>query len=338
MFFDPNFDIANPSSWAEVMDGSKSRPGTPSSSKGKGRDDGVQDTLSTHLDKLERHLVHEITLRSSSFFSALTNLQDLNSESSSCLKRISDLKSALGDVGGKQAKKGLQIIVAQARLRALRVTEGGIKRVAELDEILRVARGLADGGDWSGALGCVEDVVRWWERNGKEPSEAESSSQVHLPLNTLPALSNLPTSISALTSNVAGQLEGVLSATLLSILSDDEDQEPDAEALRNSIGIMLGGLVRCGQANDLGSVWRGAVTLSIREGLRQHLPITSGQDENEVDRRPDAGGKSLANKLQEMAHAEFVALCKKMYKSMLARLKRVQWMGEEMASILSQHR
>lgn len=338
MFFDPNFDIANPSSWAELMDSTGSRSGTPSSLKGKERDEGVQDTLSTHLDNLERHLVHEITLRSSSFFSALANLQDLNSESSSCLKRIADLKTALGDVGGKQARKGLEIIDAQARLRSLRVTEAGLKRVAELDEILRLAKGLADGGDWSGALGCVEDVVRWWERNGTELKEGEASSAPHLALNTLPALTNLPTSISALTSNVASQLEGVLSATLLSFLSDNEDDEPDTAALRNSVGAMLAGLVRCDKANDLNSVWRGAVTLAIREGLRQHLPISHGQDESEVDRKPEAGGQSLAHKLQAMEHDEFVALSKKMYKSMLARLRRVQWMGDEMASILSEQR
>lgn len=259
VFFDSSFDIANPSVWAEVMDSAEPF-------KGKSRDSAVQDSLSTHLDNLERHLVHEITLRSSSFFSALDNLQDLNSESSSCLKRITNLKTALGEIGGKQARKGLEIIDAQARLHSLRVTEGGVKRVAELDEMIRLAKNLADAGDWAGALGCVEDVMRWWERNGTQAMEGDER---HLPLTTLPALSYLPTSIAVLTTNIAGQLEGALQAVLQSILSEAEHTEFESETLRVSVGPMLGGLIRCGKTDALAGVWREAVTTSIRDGLRR---------------------------------------------------------------------
>jgi vacuolar protein sorting-associated protein 54 len=258
MFFDSNFDIANPSTWAEVMEAAES--------SSKPRDTAVQESLSTHLDNLESHLVHEITLRSSSFFSALSNLQDLNSESTSCLTRISDLKTALADVGGKQARKGLEIIDAQSRLQSLRVTERGLKRLAELDDFLRIAKGMADGGDWAGALACVEDVVRWWERNGPE----DDPDSAHLPLTTLPALGNLPTSITVLTSTIASQLEGALSYVLLSTLvGADNGGELNKEQFRVTVRPMLIGLVRCGKLGSLGGVWRAAVTTSVREGLRQ---------------------------------------------------------------------
>lgn len=319
MFFDSNFDIANPNNWTQVMDmaESSSKPG----------DAAIQDSLSTCLDNLERHLVHEITLRSSSFFSALANLQDLNSESSSCLTRIADLKGSLADVGGKQARKGLEIIDAQSRLRSLRVTEGGIKRVAELHDCLRIAKGMADGGDWAGALSCVEDVVKWWERNGDDES---------LPLTTLPAFANLPTSIAALTSNVASQVETSLSAALLSLLSTTSDFDKDT--FRNAVGPMLIGLVRCGCVDALAGVWRNEVTNAIRQGLRQHLPIV---DEDDIETRQTGGlqqsGQSLAQSLQTMDHHAFLTLSEVMYASMLARLHLVQQMGEEMATMLSEH-
>lgn len=256
-FFDTNFDLANPNTWAEVMEAAES--------SSKPRDTAVQESLSTHLDNLESHLVHEITLRSSSFFSALSNLQDLNSESTSCLTRISDLKTALSEVGGKQARKGLEIIDAQSRLRSLRETEGGIKRVAELDDFLRIAKGMSDGGDWAGSLGCLEDVVRWWERNG--PSQGSSSQ---LPLTNLPALSNLPASVTSLTSNIASQLEGALSSLLLATLGEDDSSKSiDKETFGSRVRPMLIGLLRCGKLDLLTSVWRESVTTSVREGLRQ---------------------------------------------------------------------
>ncbi|CAK9781060.1 Vps54-domain-containing protein [Cutaneotrichosporon oleaginosum] len=330
VFFDSAFDIANPSTWAEIMDSAEPF-------KGKTHDAAVQETLSTHLDNLERHLVHEITLRSSSFFSALGNLQDLNSESSSCLSRITNLKTALGDIGGKQARKGLEIIDAQARLNSLRVTESGVKRVAELDEMIRLAKNLADAGDWAGALGCVEDVMRWWERNGTQALEGEGEDR-HLPLTTLPALSYLPTSIAVLTANIAGQLETALQAVLQSILSEAEHTEFDSDELRTTVGPMLGGLIRCGKTDTLAGVWREAVTTSIRDGLRRHLPVPQGEEDDVGNRGTESSGQGLAQKLRAMSHSEFTELCKKMYSSMLSRIKLIEKMGEEMSSMLADNR
>lgn len=272
-FFETTFDLANPVTWAQVME-------TGASSSKASRDDAVQESLSTYLDNLESHLVHEITLRSSAFFSALSNLQDLNSESSSCLSRIADLKTSLGEVGGEQARKGLEIIDAQTRLRSLRITEHGIKRVAELDDILRIAKDLADHGDWFGALGYVEDVGRWWDRNGatiakpEEEGEQPAPSSSTLPLTTLPAFANLPIAITALMSNIASQLDAALGGVLLALLSEaDKGEEFDADNLRAKVGPMLGGLLRCGRIDTLAGVWRTAVTTAIREGGRQ---VSSG--------------------------------------------------------------
>lgn len=342
-FFDTDFDLANPTTWNELM---KTVPEST-----RNRDDELQNLLSTHLDNLERHLVHEITLRSSSFFSALSNLQDLNAESTSCLNRIAVLKSSLKDVGSKQARKGLEIIDAQARLKDLRITEAGVKRMAELDEILRVARGLADGGDWSGSLDCVEDVVRWWERNDKECKEGDNDKA--LALNTLPALANLPTSIAVLTTNIATQLESVLSSVLQSFLSEADQAKPfDAQELRARVGGMLSGLMRCGKGDALITIWRNAVTTAIREGLRQvsfissmttdiqHLPgsnSSSSQDDEEIDKATEVRGQTLAQSLQSMSHSQFLELCKKMYNSMLARLHLVQKIGEEMSAMMSEN-
>lgn len=268
LWFDEDFDLANPSTWAEIVgDGD---------SEGDREDLGqaTQDELSSHLDALERHLIHEIGLRSTSFFSALSNLQDLHSESSSCLSRIAELQNSLKDVGSKQARKGLEIIDAQIGLRSLRITEAGIQGVGELEELLGIARGMVESGDWAGGLGCLGDVVRWWERNGQQPHEDTSDTNEygypHLPLATLPAFASLPSAIASLTRTIASQLEAALAALLAALLARAGSDKPYNEHdFKLSAEPILSGLVRCGKADGVDTIWREAVTTSIREGSRK---------------------------------------------------------------------
>lgn len=244
MFFDPSFDITSPTVWASILDS--------------------QDDLSTHLDTLESHLIHEITLRSTSFFSALSNLQDLHSESASCLGHITDLQGSLKEVGKKQARKGLQMIDQHEELRLLRATGTGVREIGEVQQAMHVAEGLVDGGDWAGALGCLDDVVNWWGKH------SASSNPESLPLAGLSVLSSLPDQFSTMTASIATQLESALSSLLSSILSRVEDSDTfDEERFRSSVEPMLTGLTRCGSSDKLQAIWREAVTISIREGSRR---------------------------------------------------------------------
>jgi vacuolar protein sorting-associated protein 54 len=246
LFFDPSFDISSPAVWSSILDS--------------------QDELSTHLDTLESHLIHEIGIRSTSFFSALSNLQDLHSESASCLNRITDLQSSLKEIGEKQAQKGIEVIDQHEELRLLRGVESGIREIGDAQEALHVAQGLVEGGDWAGALGCLEDVVKWWNRH----SSTASDTSPPLPLVDMPALSALPTTFSSLTSSVAEQLETSLASLLSSILNRVETSGTfDEERFTSSVGPMLVGLLRCGSSDRLQVIWREAVTTSVREGSRK---------------------------------------------------------------------
>jgi len=250
MFFDPSFDITSPSVWSSILDS--------------------QDDLSSHLDTLESHLIHEITLRSTSFFSALSNLQDLHSESASCLGHITDLQESLKEVGEKQARKGLQVIDQHEELKLLRGVGMGVREIGEAQQAMHVAQGLVDGGDWAGALGCLDDVVNWWSKH------STSSNTASLPLAGLSVLSSIPDRFVTMTAAIAAQLETALSSLLSSILSRVEDSETfDEERFRSSVEPMLTGLMRCGSSDKLQAIWREAVTTSIREGSRR-VSIAAG--------------------------------------------------------------
>lgn len=331
IYFSTSFDLANPSTWAEVVD--------------QGEASTSQERLSTHLDFLERHLVHEITLRSTSFFSALSNLQDLHSESASCLARIADLQESLQEVGVQQAQKGLDIIDAQEELRQLRLAEQGIRDVGELEDKLEMARQLVEGGDWPGGLSCAGDIVRWWERH--RPSTVveddsgrdrpDNTDSAPLALSTIPALAGLPTSFQESTAQIATQLRTVLHSSLLTELTRaDEGVSMEEGTFGQSIRALLEGMARCGAGDQLEATWREVVTISVREGSRKHLPSTTIDSEpGDEIRGVSERGASLADSLKAMDHARFLLLTVEMNATMLSRLHRVQGVGQILQRLAS---
>lgn len=267
-FFDPDFDLSNPSTWASIIDEPIAGPSTGS------RQD-MQESLSGHLDTLERHLVHEITLRSSSFFSALSNLQDLHSESASCLEKITELQQSLRDVGVNQAQKGLDVIDAEEQLIVLDAAQAGVRKLGELEDLTKMAKGLVEAGDWAGGLACLRDLAVWWQKYGL--STTEVSEDIELPLSTLPALATLPQMVSQLMTTISSQLEEAISNSLLSVLSSaDDGKEFDVSQFKTSLEPMVTAMISCGKSSSLEDVWREVTTTSIREGSRKVSCKASG--------------------------------------------------------------
>ncbi|WWC60373.1 uncharacterized protein I303_102944 [Kwoniella dejecticola CBS 10117] len=339
MFFEKDFSLSNPSTWAELIapSGSASSASVSSLALDSSGNEGLQDTLSSHLDLLERHLVVEISKRTNSFFGALTNLQELNTESSTCLNRIDELKGSLKDINEKQSKKGLAVINKQNELHTLKITQRNLEHLKELDELSVVLKRLVGEGDWSNALSYLEEIVKWYNKYNTSliptvPDGGEPSPSSNLPLSTLPALSPLPTTLDSYLDAISIQLEAALSSFLGTTLSN-ESAGFDPAAFASTAEPILVGLVRCGKVELVDNVWRDSVTVCIREGSRNHLPI--GQEEDDSSEKPpEARGASLAQSLQSMDHSSFLLLTTQMYASLTSRIRLSQSVGEEVERIL----
>lgn len=257
--FDSSFSLADPSTWEALT----------SSSSDISPDESTQEQLSTHLDTLERHLLYEISLRSTSFFSALSNLQDLHSESSGCLKQITSLQSSLRDISITQAAKGLAIIDCQERLHLLKATVKGVEALGEVEDIIGVADRLVNEGDWEGGLSEVEDIVRWWNKYSGQGDESE------LPLVSLAALSSLPSRVASLVNVISTSLTSALISYLTSLFSRPISQSPSSDELKGSLGPMLEGMVKCGKVGEVENLWIEVATIGIREESRKVSIISS---------------------------------------------------------------
>jgi vacuolar protein sorting-associated protein 54 len=195
------------------------------------------EKLSHYADTIEQHLVQEISVRSTSFFAALTNLHDLRSESEECLDRISKLRALLKDVDKKGAKRGLEVIRRDAKVRNLGKVRRGIGEVESVVDMTRVAKELVGAGRWGEALGVIDEMDSLWNAepvSPETPKPARTNSShsslsptpespppedapppsapvalrisMSTPLSSLKAFSNLPSHLRTLTIEIASSL------------------------------------------------------------------------------------------------------------------------------------
>lgn len=229
-------------------------------------DQMLQEKLSHYLDVVEMHLAHEISIRSSSFFSALSNLQSLHSQSELALTRLKPLKEELIQIDVASSRKGLALVAAGVKRRKLQKIMSSLDRVKEVWKATSQAGELAHAGEWDGALELVEEV----EAAIDPSSSGQASDTVEVPLSKINALACLPKKLLA----VRAQIGKALQVELVSVLSHElEERIPEyvqdgswesfgvKEKASDRIRPLVRGLVKCGRESVEQSIasWRQSV-------------------------------------------------------------------------------
>lgn len=177
IFFERTFNLGDPRTFANVTEQDVT-PLTP-------RDESFADPFfplphslpllekfSHYADTVEQHLVREISLRSTSFFAALTNLHDLQTESEHCLDRISKLRTRLQDVDKNSARSGLEMVRKECKMANLSRVRDGVKMISGVVEMTGVAKGLVSAGQWGEALNIIEEIDKLWQVDEALPESA----------------------------------------------------------------------------------------------------------------------------------------------------------------------
>nr|KAJ3421355.1 hypothetical protein HK105_003773 [Polyrhizophydium stewartii] len=156
IFLDKDFDLANPhvfSAVCEYMD----ITGT-SSADSAATNKQLQDKLTHYLDTVEVHLLKEISRRSSSFFAALANLQELHSETEECVVKIGGLRKSLSNVSQRTAKSGLEVVRLKRRRGNLGMLYGAVKLLVDIKHTQPMIQILLGHSDYVGALDLIENT------------------------------------------------------------------------------------------------------------------------------------------------------------------------------------
>ena len=298
IFFDPTFNLGNPATFALVTE----QPSATGSGSGQDIDPAsishslpLLEKLSHYADTVEQHLVREVQARSSSFFEALGNLHDLQSESERCLRRIGELKGMLKDVDEKQAKRGLEIVRSEVQIEEMVKVEEGVKVMKDVNDMKGTAQGLVAAGEWGDALNVIENIQHLWDCSYTEmltaslppatglaavaesplPSPARTPSEAPPPISlaSLHAFSSLPQDLRAM----ALQISSFLSSELVAVLRvdmgsriemGDAKTAEDDMAFRDQIRPLLLGLLRTNGVRDATVGWRDAVMADVRASVK----------------------------------------------------------------------
>ena len=271
VFFTAQFNLGDPQTFNAVIERQEEDEGSSDPSS-LSYSLPLLEKLSHHADTIEQHLVREISLRSTSFFAALANLQDLQTESEECLDRISKLRGLLRDVDEKSAKRGLEIVRRERKQLNLESVSSGVKDIGAVLEMTGVAKGLVSAGQWGEALTVIEGVEALWDptaaegkptvsgrgtrtelvhmvKNGRlsplpsvpesPPSESNDGGTRKTPsisLSSLIAFSSLPAHVRALTMEITSSL----AAELVNVLKlDFLERVNGAPELAGSVDISL---------------------------------------------------------------------------------------------------
>jgi hypothetical protein len=154
LFFRHDFDLANPLIW-ESLNRSPQVDAAPTD------DTAIIHLLSDHLDVLETHLVQEVSHRAPVFFSALTNLQNLTSQSMICLEQITSLQATLEDLDTMVSLQGLLVVDTQHDLEQCRQVSSSLAAIQVAVDSVYLAKQLSQNQDWMGALEALSEFQRW---------------------------------------------------------------------------------------------------------------------------------------------------------------------------------
>jgi vacuolar protein sorting-associated protein 54 len=146
VYFDPGFSLENPSIFDSVT-------------RSVELDclDESQSLIAHHMDTVESHLVKEISERSSSFFTALSNLNTLHDETSVCVQQIQRLHQHLHELSLVHSKKALETVYLTQRKQNIARIHDTIRRMHEIRQAHPMIQMLLQQGDYVGALNLIVD-------------------------------------------------------------------------------------------------------------------------------------------------------------------------------------
>ncbi|KDN53271.1 Vps54-domain-containing protein [Tilletiaria anomala UBC 951] len=228
VYFQDGFSLSSPNVFGSVVEHSTASEKSNANARNEdgdavtyepGLNQILQEKLSYYSDVIEQHLIVEIGARSSSFFAALGNLQDLSAEATSCLKKVNILKEQLVAVDDRLAKKGLQLIAKQARRRELQRTSKAVQAVQELIERRSMVTLLVSHGEYEEALDLMESIRMLLRKRTSQANDhaLETSDTDDIDFSKVPAVASIISGF----ANHHDHIASALQQDLLHILSKE---------------------------------------------------------------------------------------------------------------------
>lgn len=313
----------------------------------------LQEKLSQYLDTVELHLVKEISLRSSSFFEAQGQLEDLNAKILEGCSRIRALKETIRLVDSDLVGSARQIQELNGKRGNLIALRNKLKLIQYVNQALSTLKLLITSGDCAGALDVTVDL--------QQLLQGDELTGMHCFLHLRDHVATSVDSINSILSSEFMRVsicdsgrkdESVISTTRMkptTLMNGKEDQvelnEEEMSSLQDQLLPIIIGLLRTAKLPAVLRIYRDTLTtnmkMAIKAGVSELLPVLVSQSlgsdfvsgERIVD--TDGAGSSLASRLRSLSPESFLQLLGAIFVIVRAHLMRASEVKKAIEWIMS---
>lgn len=388
VYFEENFHLENPRTFDVVSERSEVIPLNEASQNNSEDDRSVhaprkalatnailQEKLSWYMDTIEVHLINAISTASTTFFTALSSLKDLHSETADSVQRIQVLRDELQVLDDEIATNGLQISRKRRRQENLRQLGNAVLQLRQIVDGVARCESLIDAGEIDKALASVDSLEKLISGEREQPN----NGMEQLPLRDLrpaSALRGIDADLNTLRFQVGRAFESQFSGLLIADLHRHVDsvsckdvlqrwgnaasrakgghsRTPSffpaylvgTEELRAQLFPNMVGLQRARHVSNAVVAYRDAVLREIRNLIRRPLP-SSNDDDNESTMSVSTTSSSqhrssqekssiLARNLRALDAEDAEALMIKIYVGVTETLRRLTTQTKVLLDIVS---
>ncbi|KAL8045550.1 hypothetical protein ABFX02_08G121400 [Erythranthe guttata] len=288
----------------------------------------LQERLSQYLDVVELHLVKEISMRSSSFFEAQVQLEDLSAKIVQGCGRVRELKETIrlldSDLVGSarrvqefSMKRG-DLITLQNKLRLVLSVNQAVSTlqllVASADclgalDITDDLQHILDGDELIG-LHCFRHLRDHVTTSVDSINSILSAEFIHT---SLRGTENVDLSVAMSTFNSNGRYDRV---TL---------EEEQTTNFQDQLLPLIIGLLRTGKLPAVLRLYRDTLASDIKTSVKTtvlNMPLESNSMSGEGIVDNDGGGSSLGTRLKSLSTDSFLKLLEEIFKIVQTHLLR----------------
>jgi vacuolar protein sorting-associated protein 54 len=359
VFFDSNFSLANPRTFDIVNENSDLLPRTETGKpdrKSLAINAILQEKLSWYMDTVEVHLIKEINIASTSFFAALSDLQELDEDASRCVSKIAKLREELGRIQEMHALQG-------ADVAKLHIKRANIARLQQMVDLVVKIAGMKERiedhlerKEHNEAYRLMQDVRAIMDNSGMDPAFTN--------LRRVEALRNIDAEMANVLSRIGTSQGNDLAKTLITDLrawvnstnaqatlrrlSDTFNRDSTRKDVPNisspahitvpddvraTVVVQLQGLQQTRFLETGMELYRKEIVKEVKAVIKKYLPSTDDDTESVMSSfvtnqssHPDRKERSqaLAKNLRQMAPEMFLEMIMATYASLAEFFRRLQ--------------
>ncbi|RDX85864.1 Vacuolar protein sorting-associated protein 54, chloroplastic, partial [Mucuna pruriens] len=313
----------------------------------------LQEKLSHYLDVVELHLVKEISLRSSSFFEAQGQLQDLNAKILHGCTQIRHLKDTIRLLDVDLVHDARQIQELNGTRTNLLALLLKLRLILYVNQALSALKLLVASADCAGALDVTDDLQHLLDGDELTGLHCFRHLRDHVigfieSINSILSAEFIRASLHDAAEKDVIILSKAKARASLSMNGKDDEvklEEEETNNFKDSLLPTVIGLLRTAKLPSVLRTYRDTLTADMKNAIKtavaELLPVLASRgSESEFfsgDRAVDAdgGGASLASKLRSLSSDCFVHLLSAIFLIVQAHLVRAAEVKKAIEWILS---